>query len=162
MMLVVKHRAVAATALLCAFVLHPQPVLAAEKPLSRAQRQEIVQTITRLEEKWIRVWATRDVSALEDLLAEDFVATTSTGAVRGKPEHIAGYRKDLETYYAVENNEMVPHVCTSTMAVFTGRDTTHSRSPQGAEVVEHYRWTDTWLLRNGVWQCVSTHETQVP
>jgi ketosteroid isomerase-like protein len=152
----------AAATLLSASVLLPRPVPAAEKPLSPAQRQEIVQTITRLEEKWIRVWATRDVSVLEDLLAEDFVATTSTGAVRSKPEHIAGYREDLKTYYAVENDEMIPHVSTGTMAVFTGRDTTHSRSPQGAEVVEHYRWTDTWLLRNGVWQCVATHETQVP
>jgi hypothetical protein len=151
-----------AAALLTACVLLPRLAVAADEPLSRAQRQEIVQALTRLEEKWIRVWATRDVSVLEDLLAEDFVATTSTGAVRTKAEHIAGYREDLRTYYAVENNEMIPHVCTATMAVFTGRDTTHSRNAQGAEVVEHYRWTDTWLLRNGIWQCVATHETQVP
>jgi hypothetical protein len=149
-------------ALLCACVLLARPAAAADKPLTPAQRQEIVRTLTGLEEKWIRVWSTRDVSVLEELLAEDFVATTSTGAVRTRAEQIAGYREDLKTYYAVENNEMRPHVVTSTMAVFTGRDTTHSRDAKGAEVVEHYRWTDTWLLRNGSWQCVATHETQVP
>jgi hypothetical protein len=46
-----KDRVGAAALLLSACFLLARPVVAAEKPLSQAQRQEIVQTITRLEEK---------------------------------------------------------------------------------------------------------------
>jgi len=134
---------------------------AAEQPVSDADRREITSTLTALEQKWTRVWATKDVSVLGALLAADFVATTANGEFRTKQQHIAAYAEDVRTFSGSVNTEVSVHVLTTRAAVITGLDTVRGRTPEGAAVVEQYRWTDTWLLRNGLWQCVATHETRL-
>jgi hypothetical protein len=131
----------------------------AEQPVSDADRREITRTLTALEQKWTGVWATRDVSVMSVLLAADFVATTATGELRTKQQHIAAYARDVKAFSGSVNTEVSVHVLTTSAAVITGLDTVRGRTPEGAEAVERYRWTDTWLFRNGLWQCVATHET---
>jgi len=152
-------RLLAALATFLPVLLGATPV--AEPPVSDADRREITRTLTALEQKWTRVWATRDVSVLGALLATDFVATTATGDLRTKQQHIAAYAQDVRTFSGSVSTEVSVHVLTTSAAVITGLDTVRGRTPEGGAVVDQFRWTDTWLLRNGLWQCVAAQETRL-
>jgi ketosteroid isomerase-like protein len=133
-----------------------------EGAITDAARAEIVQTLTALEKQWIDVYVNHELSVLERLIADDFVATLSDGAVRGKREHIAAYPADFALYAAVVNSDVKVHVFAPNVAVATGFYAATLRKPEGAEPPGRYRWTDTWVLRKGVWQCVATQEARVP
>jgi hypothetical protein len=133
-----------------------------ERSLDQPGRPEIERTLLDLEDQWIQVYTSHDLSVLHRLLAEDFVATLADGAMRGKREHIAAYAADFGTWSAVANSELRVHVFTKEAAVVTGLYTARLREPKGSEPTERYRYTDTWVLRSGTWQCVATQETRVP
>jgi ketosteroid isomerase-like protein len=129
--------------------------------VSEGDRREIVRTLEGLEGEWFQVYETHDLSVLERLIADDFVATLADGAMRGKREHIAAYPADFETLASVTNSELRVRVLTRDVAVATGLYTATLRGKQGPAAVTRYRYTDTWLLRQGSWQCVATHENRL-
>jgi ketosteroid isomerase-like protein len=148
-----------AAALLVAVTLPPSRAAAATDP--PVPTKEIVRTLTALEERWIQVYTNHDLSLLHAILSDDFVATLADGEMRGKEKHIAAYKEDFEAYSAVANSEVRVHVFSADTAVVTGLYGATLRKPAGADPVERYRWTDTWLKRKGSWQCVATQETRV-
>ena len=137
-------------------------VTEAEGTVSEPVRREIVRTLRGLEERWIGVYVTHDLSLLERIIALDFVATLADGAMRGKREHIAAYPADFEAFASVVASEVKAHVYTPELAVVTGPYTARLRHPEGKEPSGRYRFTDVWVLRGGAWQCVATQETHVP
>jgi ketosteroid isomerase-like protein len=135
---------------------------AAESPLTEAARHDIARSLERLEEQWIGIYVTHDLSVLERILAPDFVATLADGAIRDKREHIAAYPADFEAFASVVASETKVRVFSPALAVVTGLYTATFRHPAGKEASGRYRYTDVWTLRAGAWQCVATQETQVP
>ncbi|HVQ31585.1 MAG TPA: nuclear transport factor 2 family protein [Vicinamibacteria bacterium] len=135
---------------------------AAESPLGEEARRTITRSLALLEEQWIGVYLTHDLSFLERILAPDFVATLSDGAMRGKREHIAAYPADFEAFASVVASETQVRVYTPELAVVTGLYTVLFRHPEGQGEGGRYRFTDVWVLRAGAWQCVATQETRVP
>ncbi len=150
---------------LSAWVLAPLLALlalvAAPLGLPEATRSEIVRTLEGLEKEWFRVYETRDLGPLEDLIADDFVATLSDGAMRGKRAHIAAYPADFEILAAVTSDELRVSVHSRDAAVVTGLYTATLRGAPGPGTTTRYRYTDTWLRRDGRWQCVATHESRL-
>ncbi len=130
--------------------------------VSEAERREIVRILEGLERQWFQVYETHDLSALPRLIAEDFVATLADGAMRGKHEHIAAYAVDFEAFSSVTNSDLRVRVFARDVAVATGLYTATLRGKQGPAAVGRYRYTDTWLRREGSWQCVATHESALP
>ena len=133
-----------------------------EGAVSEEARRRITRDLTALEEEWIQVYAKQDLSVLERLIAEDFVATLADGTMRGKREHITAYPADFALYSAVSNTDVRVRVYTPTVAVVTGLYAATLSKPESAEPPGKYRWTDTWLWRKGAWQCVATQETRIP
>lgn len=146
-------------ACLSAFLL---AVAAPPAQLSEAERNEIARTLQGLEQQWFSVYESHDLSALPRLIADDFVATLSDGAMRGKSEHIAAYPADFEAFASVTNGDLRVRVFARDVAVVTGLYTATLRARQGPGAVARYRYTDTWLRRQGSWQCVATHESPLP
>lgn len=131
----------------------------APSEVSEPLRREIVRTLEGLEREWFQVYETHDLSALQQLIADDFVATLADGAMRDKREHIAAYPADFEALASVTNSELRVRVFAPDVAVATGLYTAMRK--KGPAAVTRYRYTDTWLLRQGAWQCVATHENRV-
>ena len=125
--------------------------------MSSQARSGIVSTLEGLEREWFRVYETHDLAVLRRLIADDFVATLADGTMRGKDAHIAAYPADFETLASVTNSEQRVTVFTPDVAVATGLYTATPRGGGPADA-KRYRYTDTWLRRNGRWQCVATHE----
>jgi ketosteroid isomerase-like protein len=124
-------------------------------------RVAIADTLRSLELQWIGVYASHDLAPLEHLIADDFVGTLADGSMRGKRAHIQSYRDDFAALASVTSGEVEIHVFQADVAVVTGLYTATLRDPQAA-TPGRFRWTDTWLKRDGRWQCIATHENQLP
>jgi uncharacterized protein (TIGR02246 family) len=128
--------------------------------VSDTERAEITRTLVALEADWIAVYASHDFATLERLIADDFVSTLADGTLRNKRAHIETYRADFETLASVSSADVEVHVSAPDVAIVTGSYAATLREPKGAATAR-FRYTDTWLKRDGVWRCIATHENKL-
>jgi ketosteroid isomerase-like protein len=135
----------AAAVVLCACTVLP---LAAQKESDAAK-------ITALENKWNNSYKARDVSAMNSLLADDFLITIEDGTTYSKTGYIA-HCSDKNTRVDIsEFVDMKVRVRGST-AIVTGQYHEEGVS-SGKPYVYHDRMTDVWMLIDGRWQVVASH-----
>jgi uncharacterized protein (TIGR02246 family) len=126
-----------------------------------AGSEAVVEAIETLEAEWFSVYQSHDLGVLDRLIADDFVATLADGAMRGKREHIAAYPADFAALVSVVNQELRVRAMGPDVAVATGLYVATARGAGGPGLATRYRYTDTWLRRNGSWRCVATHESRL-
>jgi ketosteroid isomerase-like protein len=115
-----------------------------------------------LEQRWEGSFAAHDISVSEQLVAEDFVGTSSGGKVGNKSTMIAEAGKDKNTYKSAASEDMVVHSFGPNAAVVTGVARETGKTPSGKTFSRAYRFTDTWVKRNGEWQCVAASAIAIP
>lgn len=115
-----------------------------------------------LEERWEASFAKHDVSVTEELVAEDFVGTSSSGKVGTKATMIAEIKKDKNIYSSSVSEEMIVHLYGPNVAVVTGVAREAGKTPSGKPFSQAYRFTDTWVERDGKWQCVAASALPMP
>ena len=114
------------------------------------------------EERWEASFATHDISVTEQLVAEDFVGTSSSGKVGNKSTMISEARKDKNVYTSAVSEDMIVHSFGPNVAVVTGIARESGKTPSGKAFSQAYRFTDTWVERNGKWQCVAASALSIP
>ena len=125
-----------------------------------AQRVRSDQDILmQLERDWDAAFHRHDAAFIETLLAEEFVATYDNG-VRGD--------KARELELAADRSQQIELSRLDEFIVKTYRDTAvvwfslHLvGTSQGRPLELTLRYTDTWVFREGRWQCVASHSTRV-
>lgn len=105
---------------------------------------------------------THDISVIEQLVAEDFVGTSSSGKVGNKTTMIAEARKDKNVYTSAVSSDLNVHLFGPSVAVVTGVARETGKTMTGKAFSQAYRFTDTWVERNGQWQCVSAQAMAMP
>jgi len=105
---------------------------------------------------------THDVSILEELVADDFVGTSSSGKVGNKSTLIAEARKDKNVYTSAVSTDMTVRIFGPDIAVVTGVARETGKTASGKAFSQAIRFTDTWVERNGVWQCVAASAIALP
>jgi ketosteroid isomerase-like protein len=101
-----------------------------------------------------------DKSALEDLLADDYVLVNSRGQRQTKAQLIADYTKpgfNLEPFTVEEPVELV----WSDGAVMGGVATLHGVD-DGQAFEVRLRFSDIWAKRAGKWRVMYTHASRDP
>jgi ketosteroid isomerase-like protein len=114
------------------------------------------------EERWERSFATHDLSVTEQLVAEDFVGTSNSGRVGNKSTMISDARKDKNIYTSTASEDIVVHSFGPNAAVVTGLAREVGKTSSGKAFSHAYRFTDTWVKRNGEWQCVAASSIAMP
>src|SRR5262249_813902 len=137
-----------------AFALYPTPA-AQEKSTSADEIQ-----IKQLERAWNQAEAKQETEAINNLVADSLVYTDYDGTFMNK----SGYMK-----WITEPGQKADHLYDEGMtvqvygnaAVVTGiyRE---SGTNKGKPYVIRSRYTDTWIRRAGVWQCVASQSTLIP
>jgi len=128
-----------------------------------ASQQRPVQSdqevLVDLEQRWNAAFYRKDAAFIETILADDFVATYDDGSRGDKAKELA-----LAAAFAQQVESAVPDEFT----VKVYRDTAVVRFTlrvvglrKGERATTVLRYTDVWIVRNGGWQCVSSHSTQV-
>ena len=91
----------------------------------------------------------------QQLVAADYIGVNSTGRVVNKAALLSEMRRDKNSYDAATNSGVTVRVH-GNMAVAVGTTKQTGKTPSGEAFDYTYRWTDTWLERNGQWQCVAS------
>jgi ketosteroid isomerase-like protein len=133
-----------------------------ETPTADQTETDIASKLKALEQRWEGSFMSHDLSVLEQLVAEDFVGTSSSGRVGTKASMIAEARKDKNVYASAISSDMVVHTFGPNVAVVTGIVRETGKTPSGKAFSQTFRFTDTWMERNGEWQCVAASALAFP
>jgi len=144
-----KLRAITVVVLACNLIVAAQ--VAIQDP--RAEKSKLI----ALENAWNQAQIHRDGEALNTLVADTFVYTDWDGTVMNKSKFIAD-SKDSSVQTTSVSNEGVDVYFYPGVAVVTG--SYHAKGASKGKPFNHYgRFTDTWILSGGQWQCVASHTT---
>ncbi len=129
---------------------------------SASQRQPVLsdqQILVALERGWNDAFYRKDVAFIENLLADEFIATYNDGSRGDKAKELA-----LATAFNQQVESAIPEdftvrVYQDTAVVWFTLRVVGIKQGQRAELT--LRYTDVWVMRDGRWQCVSSHSTRV-
>jgi ketosteroid isomerase-like protein len=114
-----------------------------------------------IETRWSKALQTRDAAFVESILADDYVVTTEKGKVLNRSGAIKDVKTDTDAVEQTSNSNVMVHSIKSDAAVVTGMSRDVGKDKDGKKFDRTYRWTDTFVNRNGKWQCVATQITLV-
>jgi RNA polymerase sigma factor (sigma-70 family) len=118
---------------------------------------DVEKEILRLERAWATGLANRDRAAVDRILAEEIVVTDPVGRTWDKAKYLAELGGNAWGVDFYELRDISIHVF-ARAAVVTGRAVvkTNASNPNGTG---SYRATNTYILRDGQWSCVASHNS---
>jgi ketosteroid isomerase-like protein len=131
---------------------------AAQQPKSPAPTPD-ERAVLDLEEGWTRAVVKRDAAMFRRLLAPGFVYTEDARVMTGE-ELTREVTTGSDTVTEARNEDMKTHNFANTIVV-TGWLVLKGRSA-GTPFDRRYRFTDTWLKRNGQWQIIAAQDYLLP
>ena len=128
--------------------------------LAQTQTGTAEQELMKLLKGWEQSVVKLDAAFMEGILADDYTWTDPTGKIHSKAEEIASMKSGQGLVTSNVDDEVKIRVY-GDAAVVTGR-TTAKWMEKGKEGSSQIQWTDTWIRRNGRWQCVADHVSNIP
>jgi ketosteroid isomerase-like protein len=117
------------------------------------------QILIELEQGWNAAFYRKDVRFIENILADEFIATYDDGSRGDKAKELA---------LAAEFNQQIDSSTLDDFTVKVYGDTAvvwfslHLVGPsQGRRLEMNYRYVDVFVWRAGRWQCVTTQSTKI-
>jgi ketosteroid isomerase-like protein len=120
-------------------------------------QKEIERYILESERQWAESVATGDTSAIERILADDFIGVDPKGSLYNKQQMIEETRNAPKYFVSNRLNDVKVRFYGNT-AIAQGSETWEKRSGERGRFV----WTDTWVRRNGQWQIVAAEDLIAP
>ena len=111
-----------------------------------------------LEEQWTRALVKRDTAAFKRLTTPGFVYTEDNVVMSQRQLINAVATGDTIVYAANEGMRLHDY---NPVAVVTGVLVVSGRN-KGKTYTNRYRFTDTWLYRNGKWQAIAAQDYLIP
>ena len=130
-----------------------------EQARSSAERAEIEEMLFALEDEWNQTALSRDPTALDRILADDLVYTLDDGTVIGKQEMIDSWVDDPNTITATSLEDLEAHWYGDNVVLVIGGGGEEGTDPDGNEISSSGRFTNVFVERDGVWQCIIGHYT---
>ena len=114
-----------------------------------------------LENRWEASVGKHDVATVQPMMANDFVGVYWDGKVMNKSATLGMYKKDKDTYTSARNEKLDVRNYGPNVAVVVGTAREKGTGKDGKAFDRTYRFTDTWMMRNGQWQCVASQIMKV-
>src|SRR5438477_9537141 len=114
-----------------------------------------------LENRWEASVGKHDVATVQPMMANDFVGVYWDGKVMNKSATLSMYKKDKDTYTSARNEKLDVRNYGPNVAVVVGTAREKGTGKDGKAFDRTYRFTDTWMMRNGQWQCVASQIMKV-
>jgi ketosteroid isomerase-like protein len=120
------------------------------------KKMSVEATLKDNESRWEASYAAHDVSVAQSFVANDFVGVYWDGKIMGKSGMISEMKKDKDTYKSAANEKLAVHTYGPGVAVVVGTAREKGTGKDGKAFDRTFRYTDTWMERNGQWQCVAS------
>ena len=127
--------------------------------VAKAKSSDVEKTLYRLEDDFARAVVRRDAKALDKLVAPRWVYSDESG-VMDRAAGIKAFTSGTDTVTSASNETMKAIVYPNS-AIVIGVLRLKGRGPQGP-FDRKYRFTDTWVLLDGRWQCVAAQDYLMP
>jgi len=115
--------------------------------------------ILALETAWNHAEQSKDVAALDQLLAPQLVYIDYDGSISSKREFLANVKSEGLAPEQITNEQQTAHVF-GDCAVVTGVYRERGMN-KGKPYNRRGRFSDTWVKMNGTWQCVASQSTLI-
>jgi ketosteroid isomerase-like protein len=115
-----------------------------------------------MEDAWEKALVSKDHSAVANMLADDFAGFNSKGKYQTKSQRVDEMKKETDTLSSAVNDKMDVHVYAPNVATVYGTSTEKGKDKDGKEFTRSYAWVDTWMERNGKWECIAEGVMQFP
>ncbi|MEP6686139.1 MAG: DUF4440 domain-containing protein [Verrucomicrobiota bacterium] len=127
---------------------------ATQKPAAKGSAES---QLKEIENSWEAAISTHNASAIEPFLADDYVLTDPKGKVMNRRAALAEVKKDTDTFTSAKNLGISVHMAAKNVAIVTGSSHETGKDKAGKAFDRTYRWTDTFVDRNGKWMAVASH-----
>jgi len=138
-------------------------VLAAAAPLGampRAEKHEVRHQVERLEEAWKNAVLHGNLTAMDGLLADDYMAITPSGILQSKEQALAGLRSGTTRFTSLELSDRKIRLY-GTTALVTSRAEVKGTGPDG-DMSGSYRYTRVYVRDGrGAWRIVSFEASKI-
>lgn len=125
----------------------------------RTQVKSDQQVLTELEHAWNEAFYRKDLAVLENILADEFIATYDDGSRGDKAKELALAKEFDQQVESSTQDEFTIKVYRDAAVVWFTLRLVGIRQGQRAEV--NFRYTDVFIFRDGRWQCVSSQSTRL-
>ena len=115
--------------------------------------------LIRLEQGWNAAFYRKDAAFIENLLADEFIATYDDGRRGTKATELALVKEFNQQVESAIPDQFIVKVYRDTAVVWFTLRLVGVREGQRSELSLQY--TDVWVVRDGRWQCVSSQSTRV-
>jgi ketosteroid isomerase-like protein len=123
-----------------------------------SNKPDPIAEVKKLEREWLDAYEKRDPEAMNRIVADDFTIVHGSGSTQTKADIVAMISRPRPPNApgATFSTSDVQARAYGDTVVLTGKVTTHMGERQHIS-----RYTDTYVKRNGRWQVVSSHLTDV-
>ena len=129
-------------------------VLAAA-PFARAQDNSAIETnLKQMEDAWAKALKDKDQAAVGNMVADDYAGVNSKGEHQNKTQLLDEIKSSTDTLSASTNDSMQVHVYGPSVATVVGTSTEKGKAKDGKQFSRSFGWVDTWMERNGKWECI--------
>jgi ketosteroid isomerase-like protein len=120
------------------------------------KKTSVEATLKENENRWETAFGSHDVSVAQAVVANDFVGVYWDGKTLTKSGIVSQVKKDKDTYQSARNEKLDVHRYAPDVAVVVGTAREKGTAKDGKPFNRTFRFTDTWVERNGQWQCVAS------
>jgi ketosteroid isomerase-like protein len=135
-------------------------VSSAQSAMPRGERHEVRHEIDHLEDHWRDAILSSNATAMDALLASDYMAITANGTLQSKTETLANLRSGTLHIKSIEISDRKVRFYGST-ALVTSRAEVTGTNPEG-DITGSYRYTRVYVRdASGVWRIVSFEASRI-
>ena len=139
----------------CVLVITASQFSLAQGPDTSASKSKII----AMENAWAQAEEHADAKALDSLLDDSLVYIRYDGASWTKAQYLASLKDQSSHEEQGVNESMTAHVFGDS-AIVTGIYRVKG-TEKGKAYLRRERFIDTWVMRNGVWVCVTSQVTLI-
>lgn len=120
------------------------------------------QEVRKLERAWLDAYEKNDAEAMSKIVADDFTITFPNGSIETKPQILDSLKPSRGSSPPPKfHTEEVQACVYGDTVILIGRVITEWQQ-NGQPMKRENRYTDTYIKRNGRWQVVASHLSNVP
>jgi uncharacterized protein (TIGR02246 family) len=123
-------------------------------------RKLMEQQVLKMAQEYTRTIKNQDAAEVERILADEYTYTNERGKVKNKAEDVADYKTPAK-FEIFDVTDQKVRVIGNNTAVETGTVRFKGTSHDGKPFDGNARYTTTWVWRDGRWQVIADHTSEI-
>lgn len=117
----------------------------------------VASKLKKMETAWGDALMNKDhgVAVVSNMVADDYAGVNSKGKMQTKASLLKEMKDEPGSLTASTTDSMEVHTYGSNIATVCGTSTEKGKDKDGKTFTHRYGWVDTWMERDGKWQCIA-------